>query len=78
MTASQFSPEKAKRRKQVTHHRIHSNGEAQQSQMLTIPPLLPLCSLPPTFPVNPPDIPSQTVLQKNLNWLELKEKETEN
>lgn len=77
MTASQFSPEKAKRRKQVTHHRIHSNREAQQSQMLTIP-LLPLCSLPPTFPVNPPDIPSQTVLQKNLNWLELKEKETEN
>lgn len=28
MTTSQFSPEKAKRRKQVTHHRIRGNGEA--------------------------------------------------
>lgn len=26
MTTSQFSPEKVKRRKQVTHHRMHSNG----------------------------------------------------
>ena len=57
MTTSQFSPEKAERRKQMTHHRIHSNGEAQQSQILTIP-LLPLCLVPPTFPVNPPETPS--------------------
>lgn len=59
----------------MTHHRIHSNGEAQQSQILTIP-LLPLCPVPPTFPVNPPETPSQTILQKNLNWLKLKEEET--
>ena len=66
MTTSQFSPEKAERRKPTTHHRIHSDGEAQQSQILTIP-LLPLCP-------DPPETPSQTILQKNLNWLKLKEK----
>lgn len=77
MTTSQFSPEKA-----IGGSRWHCTEDtatAKPNKAKSQPsPLLPLCSLPPTVPVNPPLIPSQTVLQKNLNWLKLKEKETWN